>query len=622
MSIKRISVYINSFTIIAIVLTAFLLFSLSRSIKETGEAEENRFYSALLVDELRKSSEELTRQVRNYAVTGAASAEAAYFNVLAVRGGERPRPADATVAPGQKRVLLDLLKEHGITDAEFRLVEQANALSDALVALEVEAMNAVKGVFKDERGEFTIHGEPDRELAMSLVFSEAYYQEVQKIMAPMDEFQRMVNARTEREMTGAASKQYTDIRFSAGALVFVLLAALLNLIVSQCVIVGPIATITGMLKDIAEGEGDLTRVVDIKANNEIGDLAMYFNGTLGKIKGLVQTIREESQRLSHIGGDLSSHITETSEEISGITARIQSIQGRVINQSASVTQTNAAMEQIAANIGELNSAIEKQNQSVAQSSSAIEEMLANIRSVTDTLVKNGANVGCLTDAAEAGRSSLSEVAADIQEIAKESEGLLEINGVMQNIASQTNLLSMNAAIEAAHAGEAGKGFAVVADEIRKLAENSAAQSKTIAAALKKIHGSISKITASTEGVLGKFGAIDENVRIVADQEEHIRNAMEEQGQGSKQILEAVGRLYELSATVKRGAEEMRSGSADIIQESQNMEAATGEISVGMDEISRSANHINVSAASVEDIAGRNRESVEALVQAVSKFKVA
>ncbi|MDR0561314.1 MAG: methyl-accepting chemotaxis protein, partial [Spirochaetaceae bacterium] len=600
MSIKRISACINSFTIIAIVLTAFLLFSLSRSIKEVGEAAENRFYSALLVDELRKSSEELTRQVRIYAVTGAASAEEAYFNVLAVRGGESPRPADAAVAPGQKRVLLDLLKARGITDAEFRLVKEANALSDALVALEIEAMNAVKGVFKDASGEFTIHGEPDRELAMSLVFSEDYYREVQKIMAPMDEFQRRVNARTETQMTGAMAKQNSNIIFSARALVFVLFAALLNLFVSQRVVARPLATITGMLKDIAEGEGDLTRVVDIKANNEFGELAMYFNGTLGKIKGLVQTIREESHRLSHIGGDLSAHIAETSGKISGITARIQTIQGRVINQSASVTQTNAAMEQIAANIGELNGAIEKQNQSVAQSSSAIEEMVANIRSVTDTLVKNAANVTGLTGAAEAGRSSLSEVAADIQEIAKESEGLLEINAVMQNIASQTNLLSMNAAIEAAHAGDAGKGFAVVADEIRKLAENAGQQSKTISAALKKIHKAIGKITGSTDTVLGKFKAIDENVKVVAEQEETIRNAMEEQGAGSKQILEAIGSLKELSETVKRGAEEMRSGSAGIIQESQNMEAATGEISAGMDEISLNANHINVSAASVED----------------------
>ena len=383
----------------------------------------------------------------------------------------------------------------------------------------------------------------------------------------------------------------------------------------------PIVRVSETLRDISEGEGDLTRSIAVHSNDEVGDLAKYFNKTIEKIKNLVLIIKKQSHNLSDIGTSLSSNMTETAAAVNEITANIQGIKSRVINQSASVTETNATMEQVIANINKLNGHVENQSRNVSQASSAIEEMVANISSVTNTLVSNATNVNTLKEASDVGRGGLQEVAADIQEIARESEGLLEINSVMENIASQTNLLSMNAAIEAAHAGEAGKGFAVVADEIRKLAESSSEQSKTIGNVLKKIKESIDKITKSTENVLNKFESIDSGVKTVATQEETVRNAMEEQGEGSKQVLQSVGGLNELTQQVKRGSEEMLNGSQEVMTESQNLEKVTQEITGGMNEMASGADQINVAVNNVNEMTVKNREAIDSLIKEVSKFKV-
>ena len=424
----------------------------------------------------------------------------------------------------------------------------------------------------------------------------------------------MTNRYNEIQATAAATMTIMIVLTVVGVLFGLLIAMVISGMVTS-----PVRLLTAALGDVANG--DLTKRLPENSKDEMGRASRSYNQSMEEFSKMIASIKSKAGDLSDIGTNLASNMTETAAAMNEIAANIQGIKGRVMNQSASVTETNATMEQVTNNINKLGGQVDRQTNAVSQASSGIEEMIANVQSVTATLVKNTQNVRELQESSETGKSSLIEVVSDIQEIARESEGLLEINSVMQNIASQTNLLSMNAAIEAAHAGESGRGFAVVADEIRKLAESSSEQSKTIGTVLKRIKDSMDKITRSTDNVLNKFEAIDSGVKVVAEQEEAIRKAMEEQSQGSKQVLTAAAQVGEVTQQVSGSSVEMLEGSKEVIQESKNLEKVTQEITNGINEMAAGAEQVNKAVNAVNDLTGRTKENISLLVKSVSGFKV-
>lgn len=404
-------------------------------------------------------------------------------------------------------------------------------------------------------------------------------------------------------------------------LVCLLVGFLISLFISR-LIVKPIVNVTETLKDISEGEGDLTKSIKTKGNDEIADLGHYFNKTLGNIKTLVGVIKYKVNALTNTGHELSINMGKTSTAVNQIATNFDDIKDLREKQKEGSVEVEKALNDIKNNINLQTKLIEEQTESVSASSSAIEEMTANIHSVNNTLAENDKHVSNLIDASEHGRKALQDVVEQIKEITKDSEGLLEINSVMNNIASQTNLLSMNAAIEAAHAGEAGKGFAVVADEIRKLAESSAKQSKTTVGMLKKIKASIDSITKSSENVLSRFGAIDSGIKTVSHHELNIRNAMEEQAVGGRQILDAMGRLKEITTSVSKGAENTSQSGDDLIRETDQFVKLSNEALQGMTDIVNGAlKEIKTAVTHVTEMSEENNKNFDDLKNETTKFKV-
>ena len=383
----------------------------------------------------------------------------------------------------------------------------------------------------------------------------------------------------------------------------------------------PVNVVVNALKDIAQGEGDLTVRLPIQGNDEVTDLSEYFNETIEKIGASIKSVGESSEDMTNIGNELASNMTETASAVHQISANIDGVKQQALTQAASVTETAATVEEIIRTIKQLNGSIENQAASVAESSSAIEQMVGNIASITQTLSKTDDVIKTLASATADGKETVTGANSATQRIAEESGGLLEASSVIQHIASQTNLLAMNAAIEAAHAGEAGKGFAVVADEIRKLAEESSTQGKTITATLKVLSGEIEALSASSKTAEEKFNAIFALSEQVKTMSQNLMDAMREQENGSKEVLTAIRDINTVTNQVNDGSAEMLRGGENVAQEMQKLDELTRVITDSMNEMASGAVQISNAVQEVNAISQKNKHSIENLANEVSKFKV-
>ncbi len=382
-----------------------------------------------------------------------------------------------------------------------------------------------------------------------------------------------------------------------------------------------IKNVTDFLKELATGEADLTKRCKLFIRDEIGFLVIHFDFFLDKLQQIVTEIKTTENELTKAGSVMSKGTQETSTAISQILSNIDQVHVQIEEQSSSVNYTTESLAGIASNIRSLNTMIESQSSSIQEASAEVEEMIGNIGSINASVEKMASSFESLASNAKTGFEKQQNVNERIQQIEGQSKLLVEANQTIANISEQTNLLAMNAAIEAAHAGEAGKGFSVVADEIRKLSETSGAQSRTINEQLTNIRNSISDVFAASAETSQAFTAVSERIKETDELVFNIKTSMQEQSEGSIQIGNALSSMMKSSGNVNASSKDMSKRSQDITEQVSNLEKSTTSMQASTNQMTEGANRVNEAGKALGEISDNLQAAIKKIGDQINLFKV-
>jgi len=386
-------------------------------------------------------------------------------------------------------------------------------------------------------------------------------------------------------------------------------------------ILSPVKSITQSLVAMAAGSGDLTVAIKVHNSDEIGMLGVSFNNFASGLSDLLWDIREEVQIVHTAGMKLSQGMDAMARAGKRIADATVGFDKQSSTQSDVADKSRALIQHFLSRLNGLNEQISEQAASVIESSASIEEMIANIKAVGNNTESANELIGSLVNAAREGKQTIDQVSKEANEAASMSRSLVETNKIISSIASQTNLLAMNAAIEAAHAGEYGRGFAVVADEIRALAETAAKQSKAISTSLKVIQQVMDKTVQAANSSERAFTAIEDLVVKVRDITGEIKSAMSEQGVGSSEILEAISRINSITEDVRRQSGEMEEDSTNIMHEMEELMQTSKQTSMLSNTVAAGAEEINRSIEDAVVFSEQTIASVEMLLAKTAAFKL-
>jgi methyl-accepting chemotaxis protein len=360
--------------------------------------------------------------------------------------------------------------------------------------------------------------------------------------------------------------------------------------------------------------------VPIVRNDEISGIASAFNLFLERLTGLTIRVRELSTSVEQGAKKLTASAGQAKEAVSGLVESVGAVSDAVQRQTETVSSTEGEISSLLESIDQVAAKVGEQSGFMEQSSAAVSEMAANIASVSRIAEKADELATALQKASEEGGEALRASISSISEIEAASKAVSDIIGVISKIAAQTNLLAMNAAIEAAHAGEAGRGFAVVADEVRSLAENAAKSAKEIEVLIRGMTEKTGRGAALGDRAGKAFDRIRDGVSQTSELVRTIAASMSEQKEGAEDILRNTQSLAESTHLIESLAEGQKSQSHSMEQSMLRIVSASNQIFEAVQEETGATQSLGRIIALVGEEAGHNSERVIGLEEAVSRFK--
>lgn len=561
----------------------------TRAQQQTLEALDRQSRLQNLSQQLDIESDSLTDYARRYTIAGEKRFKDEYYKLI-----RETKLAEKALAE---------MQQLGIPDEDFALVEESKRLSDRLITTQEAAFAAVEA--------------NDLSLARSLVFGSAYDGQVEKIAAPINQFHQRVEERAAQEVTDAKETAnlallITDLLLAASGLTVLLVLFSLHRRISHLPRLAALATqIAG---------GDLRVQVPVtKEKDEVAQLSAAFNQMVSNLRELVLDLTGSAQQVMTTSRDLSSSSDQAASAAQGTAEAVNQVAGSASEQARSAEGVQRIMQEFQTTIEQIASGAERSASEIQTAAGLVSEMtgalslmagdVAQVATEATRAAQTAQNGAMLVQDTTRGmdriRQAADATATRITELEQLSSQIGEITTVISDIANQTNLLALNAAIEAARAGEHGRGFAVVADEVRKLAERSSSSTKQIA-------GLIANIQAQTQEAVR---AMD-----LATQEVHA---------GSQLAEQAAQSLEEIRGTVEEAAEQVRSvaGTAvrlqddaqNVVRAFESLSAATEESTAAAEQMAASAAHVNDSVTSIADLAQGNAAASEEVSASVEEL---